>query len=53
MVGLKVPPVVKTRGRPKGNTMTTIGLPSRKTKNTKKLQCFLDLHTTEKEKSLF
>ena len=47
--GLKVPPVVKMRGRPKGHSLTTIGL-AKKGKGVDKLVPFIGLHTSQKEK---
>ncbi len=49
--GLKLPPVVKMRGRPKGHSKTTIGLPSKKN-HSRKPQAFIGLHTSIKEKGL-
>ena len=53
LTGLKVPPPIKKRGRPKGCNLTTIGLPAKKVKTgvTKKPCSFAMLHTSDKEKS--
>ena len=47
--GIKVPPRIKKRGRPKGHELTTIGLPAKKAK-IGKLCAFTKLHTSDKEK---
>ena len=50
-----MPPVIRTRGRPKGHQLTTIGLPLKKAKRqqgkNKPVQ-FLMLHTSEKERGM-
>lgn len=54
-LGLKVPPVVKRRGRPKGHLLTVCGLPAKKckgTKNLKKPTSFQLMHSSEKEKGM-
>ena len=50
--GIKVPPRIKKRGRPKGHELTTIGLPAKKAKGGK-LCAFTKLHTSDKEKRKF
>ena len=49
--GIKAPPVVKQRGRPRGHELTTIGLPAKKTKkeSTKKPCSFTKVHVSKKE----
>lgn len=53
-----MPPTVKKRGRPKGHEVTVIGLPAKKQKksttesNKPKLQPFIKLHTSVKEKGI-
>ena len=52
--GIRLPPPVKTRGRPKGHTLTAIGLPAKRAKKGRtisKLCSFSKLHVTEKQKS--
>ena len=53
--GIKVGPVVKRRGRPRGHDLTTIGLPAKKAKNEvgKKPCSFRRLHTSMKEEGMF
>ena len=49
--GLKVPPAVKKRGRPKGHNLTTVGLPAKKAKKDSGAPLtFIRLHTSEKVK---
>lgn len=52
LTGLKVPPPVKKRGRPKGSDLTTIDLPTKRSKRKSKSKpcSFSHLHTSEKEK---
>ena len=38
--GIKVPPCIKKRGRPKAHELTTIGLPAKKAKGGKLYICF-------------
>lgn len=54
IIGIKLPPVMKKRGRPKGHELTVVGLPAKKGggTNKKKLQPFLKLHTSIKEKGM-
>ena len=51
---LKVPPVVKKRGRPKGSNLTVISLPMKKSKKkqqtSRRICTFSQLHTSEKIK---
>ena len=47
--GIKVPPRIKKRGRPKGHELTTIGLPAKKA-TSGKICAFTRLHTSDKEK---
>ena len=51
LTGLKVPPPVKKRGRPKGSDLTTIDLPTKRSKRKSKSKpcSFSHLHTSEKE----
>lgn len=50
--GIKVPPPVKRRGRPKGHGLTTIGLPAKRARKegTRKPCSFSKLHVSEKER---
>ena len=52
IAGIKVPPPVKRRGRPRGHGLTTIGLPAKRARKegTKKLCSFSKLHVSEKER---
>ena len=51
--GLKVPPAIKKKGRPKGHILTTIGLPAKKMRKGSQGPCtFSRLHTSEKEKGI-
>ena len=53
---IKMPPIIRKQGRPKGHEVTVIGLPAKK--KTKKnptvtrLQPFIELHTSIKEKGM-
>lgn len=49
--GLKAPPVMKRKGRPRGNELTSIGLPSKKAKKqaTGKPCSFSKMHSSRKE----
>ena len=48
--GIKVAPVLKKRGRPRGHDLTTIGLPAKKAKKAStKPSTFSRLHTSKKE----
>lgn len=53
---IKMPPIIRKQGRPKGHEVTVIGLPAKK--KTKKnptvtrLQPFIELHTSVKEKAM-
>lgn len=51
LTGIKAPPVIKRRGRPRGHELTTIGLPAKKAKKEtlKKPRSFSKMHTSEKE----
>ena len=44
--------ITKKRGRLKGHKITVIGLPAKKTKTATKLQPFIKLHTSIKEKGM-
>ena len=48
-----MPPKMRKRGRPKGNETTVIGLPNKRSKTKGKLQPFIKLHVSVKEKSKF
>lgn len=50
-LGIKVTPIVKRRGRPRGHELTTIGLPAKKAKKPadKKPCSFSRLHVSGKE----
>ena len=51
--GVKVGPIVKKRGRPKGHLLTTIGLPSKKVKKANgRPISFAKMHTAKKEKGM-
>ena len=47
---LKMPPITKMRGWPKGHMLTTVGLPTRKGKAASKPTSFIDLHFFRKAK---
>ena len=50
-IGLKVPPAMKKRGRPKGHELTTIGLPAKKSRKDTGGPCaFSRMDTSEKVK---
>ena len=50
-VGLKLPPIVKKRGRPKGHMLTVSGLPAKRSrKPSKKPTSFRLMHSSDKEK---
>ena len=49
--GLKLPP--KKRGRCKGHKCTTIGLPAKRLKSSKKPRRFSRKHTSEKERGRY
>ena len=53
-VGLKVPPPVKKRGRPRGSDLTIIGLPAKRNRrdnlHSRKPVSFSQLHITDKKK---
>ena len=51
LLGIKVVPIVKRRGRPRGHDLTAIGLPAKKAKKKadKKPCTFSRLHTSRKE----
>ena len=54
-IGLKLPPVIKKRGRPKGHMLTVSGLPakrSRKAAKTAKPTAFRLMHSSDKEKGM-
>ena len=46
--GLKLPPVLKKRGRPKHHDCTTIGLPAKRLKSSKKPKSFSRKNCSEK-----
>ena len=48
--GLKLPPILKKRGRPKGHDCTTIGLPVKRLKSSKKPKSVSRKHCSEKER---
>ena len=48
--GLKLPSVLKKRGRSKGHDCTTIGLPAKWSKSTKKPKSFSCKHCSVKER---
>ena len=48
--GLKLPPILKKRCRPKGHDCTTIGLPTKRLKSSKKPKSFSCKHCSEKER---
>ena len=54
-LGIKVAPIVKRRGRPRGHELTTIGLPAKKAKKDvdKKPCSFSSLHISRKEEGEF
>ena len=55
MTGIKVPPVMKRRGRPRGHELTVIGFPAKKAKKDtiKRPQCFSKMHTSKKQEGWF
>ena len=48
-LGIKLPPAVRKRGRPKGQEATVIGLPQKGHTLRNKPKPFCKLHTSEKE----
>ena len=51
VAGIKAPPVMKKRGRPKGHELTTIGLPAKKARKgtINRPQSFSKMHTSKKQ----
>ena len=48
--GLKLLPILKKRGRCKGHKCTTIGVPAKQLKSSKKPKSFSSKHSSEKER---
>ncbi len=55
-IGIKLPPIIRKRGRPKGHECTVIGLPFKKSKTDcnkdGRIKPFINLHSSIKEKGM-
>ena len=51
-LGILMPPILRKCGHPKGHELTVIGLPAKKKAKSGKVQPFIKLHTSLKERGI-